>query len=377
MTAIILILGLVLALLGGICYLRYRLQSLKDQGDLAAAIDREFQKVTQRQQCGGLVIGVYKQGQTLIRGHGTINFENTDPPDAQSIFQIGSVSKVLTAATLQILCDEGVLSLDDHLEKLLGQQLPLADAVKPITLRQLATHTSGFPRVPKILMQQLEAKVGKQHMLDDPYNEFTSADIYAYLQNPTDLAKAGRFAYSNYGMGLLGHILEQVTGQSLEALARTKIFQPLAMQHSGIDLRQEASNQVMQGYTADCKPTPAWSFQVLAGAGAFYANAADMLQFIQANLVKDSILSRSLQKTQQPQASGKTGLAWMQATVLDRFIGNSKLIWHDGQVGGFTAYLAIDPQNEAGVVVLSSRCISGNMLGMMLMRQVRSQSWKK
>lgn len=362
--------------IAGFFYLRYRLHNLKDRGDLAAAIDQEFQKVTKRHASGGLVLGVYKSGRTLFKSYGSVSPTNPQPPNAQAIFQIGSVSKVFTGLALQILCDEGVISLDDSLEKLLGQNLPLAEAVKPITLRQLATHTSGFPRVPNVLLKQLEAKVGKQHLLDNPFNEATLADIYAYLQNPSDLGKSGNFVYSNYGMGLLGHILEQVTGQSLETLVQERVFQPLQMQHSGIDLNKANPAQIMQGHTAKGELAQAWTFQVLAGAGAFYSTAEDMLQFIQANLSKNTPLANSLQKIQLAQASGKTGIAWMQATALDRFIGNLHTIWHDGQVGGFTAYLGFDPKQDCGLVVLSSRSISMNMLGMMVMRQLRSQSWK-
>ncbi|HMT91485.1 serine hydrolase [uncultured Thiothrix sp.] len=370
----ILLLILATGFAGGF-YLRYRLRTLKDRGNLAAAIDQEFHKVTKRHQCGGLVLGVYKSGKTLFKSYGSVNAANPHLPNAQAIFQIGSVSKVFTGVTLQILCDEGIVSLDDNLEQLIGHKIPLAAAIKPITLRQLATHTSGFPRVPKILLEQLEAKVGKQHLLDNPYNETALADIYAYLQKPSDLGKAGDFFYSNYGMGLLGHILEQATGQSLETLVQEKIFQPLQMQHSGINLNKENPTQIMQGYTANGELAQVWTFQVLAGAGAFYSTAEDMLQFIQANLSKDNPLMHSLQKTHLPQASGKTGIAWMQASGLDRFIGNQHTIWHDGQVGGFTAYLGFDPKQDCGLVVLSSRSISINMLGMMVMRQLRSQSW--
>lgn len=369
------VLCILLAVIAAIFYLRYRLQHLKDQGDLAAAIDKEMQKATKKFDCGGLVVGVYKQGKTLVRTHGSIHPNHPNLPDADSVFQIGSVSKVFTASALQILCDEGVLRLDDTLEQLIGAQIPLADAVKNISLRQLATHTSGLPRVPKVLMQQLNAKVGKQHTLDNPYNELELADMQAYLQNPNDLGKAGRFVYSNYGMGLLGRVLELATGQSLESLVAQKIFQPLKMQHSGIDLTKETPSQVMQGYTATCKPAQAWTFKILAGAGAFYSTTTDMLQFMQANLDPATPLSASLSKTQAPQASGKTGLGWMQANPMDRFVGNNTAIWHDGQVGGFTSYLAFDPVHDCGVVVLSSRSMGMNMLGMMLMRQLRSQSW--
>lgn len=371
-------LSVLLAVLAGLSivfYRFYRLRHLQDRGDLTASLQQEINKFTKKQRCGGVVVGAYKQGKTYLQGHGCINPDNPKTPDEKAIFQIGSVSKVFTATTLQILCDEGLLHLDDTLEQLLGKQLPLDSKVKSITLRQLATHTAGFPRVPKVFMQQLERKLGKKQQMDNPYNEFELADIYAYLQNPSDLGQVGKFAYSNYGMGLLGHILEQVSGQNLETLVTEKTFRPLQMQHSGIDLSKQPPAQIMQGYTASCEPASAWTFAVLAGAGAFYSTAEDLLRFIQANLAQNNSLLASLQKTHAAQASGKTGLGWIQATFFDRLIGTRTVVWHDGMVKGFSTYIAFDQQQECGVVVLSSRGLGMNMLGMLLMRQLATQSW--
>lgn len=372
------VLGVIFALVIGVVYLGYRLQHTSDQGDLAATIEREVQKATRHFECGGLVVGVYKEGKTLFKGLGSIHPDNPVAPTADSLFQIGSVSKLFTASTLQILCDEGVLSLDDTLDQHLGKHLPLAPSVKPITLRQLATHTAGFPSVPQALMQKLNSKVAQQQLMDNPYQELELVDIWTYLQNPVDLKKTGRFEYSNYGMGLLGHILEQASGQSLADLVSAKIFQPLQMKHSGIDLNHELPSQIMQGYTEKgCEKAQMWTFPVLAGAGAFYSNAQDLVRFIQANLASNTHLSLSLQKTHAPQMSGKTGLGWMQANALDRLVGNRHILWHNGRVGGFAAYLAFDQQQPLGVVILSSRSGDLNMLGMMLMRQLRTQSWKE
>lgn len=367
---------LTVLLVATVFYLRYRLHNTPDNGDLAAAIDKESHKYTGKAHSNALVIGVFKDGKTFAQGYGAISADNPASPDAAAIFQIGSVSKVLTAITLQVLCDEGILSLDTTLERVLGDTYPLDAKVKPITLRQLATHTAGFPRIPQPLSDKLETLIDKDKLLENPYSHLGVAEMMAYLQNPVGLRKPGAFAYSNYGMGLLGHILEKVTGKSLDALVQEKLLHPLALPDTAIDLTAERQQRLVQGHDAKGKPTGVWTFAALGGAGAFHSSMTDMLQFVRANLDNHHPLAATLKRTQQRQDKGKTGIGWMQATPLDRFIGNRHVIWHDGQVGGYSAYLALDPQTEIGVVVLSAQSMPLNMLGMMLMRQVRTQRWK-
>lgn len=367
---------LLVIVVAGVLYLRYRLHHTSDNGDLAAAIDKEAHKFTRKAHPHALVIGVYKNGKAFTQGYGTISADNPASPDATAIFQIGSVSKVLTAITLQVLCDESVLSLDTTLESVLGDTYPLDAKVKPITLRQLATHTSGFPCAPKPLMEKLISAVGKDSLMENPYSHLDVAEIMAYLQHPQGLRKPGKFAYSNYGMGLLGHILEKVTGKPLNALVQEKLLHPLTMPDTAIAFTVERQQRLVQGHDAKGKSAGVWTFTTLGGAGAFLSSVIDMLQFIRANLDDKHPLAATLKRTHQRQDNGKTGVGWMQATLIDRFIGNRHVIWHDGQVGGYAAYLAIDPLTKTGVVVLSAQSVGIDMLGVMLMRQVRTQSWK-
>ncbi|WML91601.1 serine hydrolase domain-containing protein [Thiothrix lacustris] len=367
---------IILTLAVALLYLRYRLHRTPDNGDLEAALEQEIHKLTRKGLTGGLIVGVYKQGKTWAKGYGSVSTQNPRPPDAEAIFQIGSISKVLTTTTLQRLCDQGQLTLDTTLETLLDDSHSLDPRVKTLTLRQLATHTAGFPRVPKPLLTKLEARVGKDQLMENPYSHLGVPEILAYLQNPVGLRKPGQFAYSNYGVGLLGHLLEKVTGTPLDTLVKETLLLPLNMPHTSIDLPPVMQERLVQGYDGQGKPASLWTFAALGGAGAFHSCAADMLSFIRANLDGNHPLTPLLKRTHIRQGSGKTGIGWIQASLLDRFVGNASIAWHDGQVGGYSAYLALDPQTNTGVVVLSAQSVDRNMLGMMLMRLLRTQSWR-
>lgn len=341
----------------GLLYFKYRLDHAPDKRNLEASIDAEVGKY-QSKMPKPLIVGVYKDGRFWTKGY-------EDPlPSEQSRFEIASVSKLFTASLLQILSDEGKLSLDSTLGQLVGKKVAMAPEVQAITLRQLATHTSGLPGLPKGFL----AKMGNQQ---NPYAGLEQSDLYVYLKNPEGKRSPGRFEYSNLGMGLLGHVLEWVTGKDLQTLASEKIFTPLSMQATNFD-----TAALVQGFDEKGQPNPSWDLSVLPGAGAFKSTMADMLRFAKANLEPSDPLWPSLHKMHPQQGQGPTGIAWMQPTFIDRIVGNQSMVWHNGRTGGFTSYISVDPGQKTAVVILSAKSVDITMLGMMLTRQIRSQSWK-
>lgn len=373
-TAILLAL-LVAVVWSAVLYLKYRMRNTPDEKNLAAAIDAKASKFVNQGLSPGLVVGVYKDGRSFIRGYGTVNKDGAAAPGATTIFQIASVSKLFTASLLQALCDEGIVSMDATLGELMGRSMPLSSAAQRVTLKQLATHTSGFPRIPKSLEVEATKMMGEEDPMLDPYSYLGPQFIFAYLATTQDKREAGRFEYSNFGMGLLGHVLEIVTGQNYESLVTEKVLVPLEMTETAITLTAEMRDRLAQGYATKGAATRRWQFAALAGAGALHSNAQDLLRFVRANVEEGAPLSASLEKMREPQFGGDTGIGWMQATFLDKFFGNGKVVWHNGMVGGYASYLSVDAQTRTGTVILANRAVDVTMLGMVLTRQVRTQSW--
>lgn len=365
---------LLVALLLGIAvsavlYLKYRMDNTPDKKKLETAIDAEVSKAMKTGLFPGIVVGVYKDGRKFIKGYGTVEKEAT------TVFQIGSVSKLLTASLLQSLCDEGVVSMEATLGELIGGSMPLSPAAQGVTLRQLVTHTSGFPSIPKSLEDKVIKMAGEDDPLLDPYSYLGPQSIFEYLATTEDKREPGRFAYSNFGMGLLGHVLEVLTGRDYESLVKEKVLIPLGMNSTAITLTPEVKAQLAQGHTAKGVPTRVWTFAALAGAGAYSSTAEDMLRFIQCSVEERGPAAQRFQKMRAPQFGGDTGIGWIQPTFLDRFFGNRGVVWHNGMVGGYASYLSIDKETKTGVVILTNQASATEMLGMMLTRQVRTQSW--
>jgi CubicO group peptidase (beta-lactamase class C family) len=366
---------IVVAVISTVVYLKYQMGNTLDKKNLEAVIDSEVNKFISPKIPHGLVIGIYKNGKSFIKGYGIIDKESTLVPVSTTSFQIASVSKIFTASLLQILCDESIINMDATLGELIGSSISLSSAAQQVTLKQLVTHTSGFPSVPKPLLTKIIKRVGEENLMLDPYSHLDPQFIFDYLRTTEDKHKPGRFEYSNFGMGLLGHILEIVTGRDFESLSAEKIFLPLGMRGTGITLTQAMEEQLAQGYTAKGEPAPLWTFSSLASAGAFNSNVEDMMKFIRANIEDDSSNSQSFKKMHVPQFNGVTGIGWMQPTFLDRVFGNRKIIWHNGMVGGYASYVSIDLDTKTSTVILTNKAIDITMLGMILTRQVRTQSW--
>ena len=366
---------LVVVVLSGYRYLKYRMVNTADEKNLQAAIDREINKFVQRAQLPGLVIGVYKDGKSFIKGYRAVSKTADAAPSATTTFQIASITKVFTASLLQILCDEGVVSMDATLGELIGHSMPLSPAAQQVTLRQLVTHTAGFPSIPKSLGVKATEMANSDDPLLDPYSYLGPQYVFDYLAATDDKKDAGRFQYSNFGMGLLAHVLEVVTGKDYESLIKEKILAPLGMGGTGITLTPEMRAHLAHVYMAKGAPTRVWHFAALAGAGAINSHAQDMLRFIQANVEEGGPLSLSFKKMREPQFKGVTGIGWIQPTFMDRFFGNEQIVWHNGMVAGYASYLSIDAKAKTGIVILTNKAVGPEILGMKLARQIRTQSW--
>ena len=376
MKIVMLILAVVLVLaFSGIAYLKYRMVNTPDNKNLDLAIDTEVRKAMKSGQFPGIVVGVYKDDRAFVKGYGTVDKEISQTPDAETVFQMGSVTKLLTALLLQRLCDDGVVSMDATLGDLLGASMPLSPSVESVTLRQLATHTSGFPRVPKPLLDKLTEMAEDDDPMLDPYSYLGPKYVFDYLATAEGKRKAGRFEYSNYGMGLLAHVLEVLTGEDYESMVRDKVLIPLGMNQTSVTLTMEMKEKLAKGYTAKGLPTPVWTFAALGGAGAYSTTAKDLITFVQASVAESGMASQLLKKMSEPQFNEHTGLGWMQPSFIDRFIGNKGVVWHNGMVGGYASYLSIDIEKGTGVFVLTNQASATEMLGMILMRQARTQSW--
>ncbi len=351
-------------------FTKYRIDNIKDKGDLAKLIDFEAQKFVDNGNSNGIIVGVVKNGDIYIKGYGTIKKGENILPDSSTIFELASTSKLFTTSVLQILSDKNEMNKHETLSSVFKNQISIPDVAKNTTLENLATHTSGFPSIPNSFLKKMTDTT-------NPYKGLETQDIYEYLINCEGKNKEGTFEYSNFGMGLLGHILELKTGKKYEQIVQEQLLTTLGMRSTFITVDSHYQSRISQGYNEHDQPTPIWIDNVLTGAGSFLSSGEDMVKFIKANLYEDySPISKSLINSQKKIENTDNGLGWLYTDWMDKFMGNENIIWHNGMAGGYASFIAIDSVNKYGIVVLSNKSYDVTYLGMKLAYYTKTQSWK-
>jgi CubicO group peptidase (beta-lactamase class C family) len=220
----------------------------------------------------------------------------------------------------------------------------------------LATHTSGLPRLPESWFARIDAT-------DDPYASITANDVlaaYASGEGRTSWRKA-KVDYSNLGFGLLGVLLERQANEPYDALVQRLVLQPLGMKNTSIALNEHEASQLATGRDESGKPTPPWSFDAMAGAGAYRSTIEDMARFLQAAAERTPMPAFDWSEMWAPRkvASGESAaLGWQLDDLTGRLVGIRRIVWHNGGTGGFSSWMGFDPERRIGVVVLASRSSS-------------------
>lgn len=301
-----------------------------------------------------VTVGIVDADGTHVFGFGRL--KRDDParkPDGKSIYQIGSITKTFTCTLLAEQVVLGRMKLDDPAQKYLPSDLVLPrEKDRQITLEDLATHHSGLPRLPQLADYfMLGGALAQNPYAGNSWKNMPTIMRTVWLSTPI----GKQYGYSNLAMGLLGQALVHSTNSAnYGELVATRISEPLGLVDTCVELSEEQTKRLVQGYNSLGQMSPAWDFDSLEGCGALYSTVDDLLAYAAANLgLKQSALLPAMQLARQPRsdhnwAAGPMGLGW-------HIQGNtSSYAWHNGMTGGYTSMLILDPRRKLAVVVLSN-----------------------
>ncbi len=305
-----------------------------------------------------IIIGIVDAGGTRYFSHGSISAAHAASPDEHTLFEIGSATKVFTALLLADMAARGEVKLDDPITMYLPDSLANIHA-RSVTLRGLASHTSGLPRVPDNLDPADPA---------NPYADYTVADLYADLAADTVGGTPGAgYDYSNLGMGLLGHLLARRAGTDYESLVTRRILAPLGMTETRITL-DDASRKLLAPGHSDGEQVSNWDIPTLAGAGALRSTAHDMLAFMAANLgLGRTPLLEPMRATHVAQAPAGEGMRIALGWHIQGETAGRQIIWHNGGTGGYCSFIGFDRDAGRGVVVLTNSSVEVDDIGFHLL----------
>jgi D-alanyl-D-alanine-carboxypeptidase/D-alanyl-D-alanine-endopeptidase len=307
----------------------------------------------------GIVVGIVNPCGREIFSYGKTAMTGDQAVDENTVFEIGSISKVFTATLLADMVQRGEVSFNDPIELYLPSNVTAPTFHdRSITLIDLATHTSGLDIIPENLAPADE---------NNPYADYTVEHLYEALSSTTlDHEIGSQYEYSNLGMGLLGHILSLQSGLSYEELVVERIADELGMPDTRVTLTSDMQTRLATGYR-EGEPFPLWDIPTLAGAGALRSTVQDMLTFLAANLgLKESRLYAAMQVTHESRfpvsPTMQVGLAWHMSQE-----GRSQIIEHHGATGGYWSFAGFSNEIQTGVVVLTNSFQDIDEIGLSLL----------
>ena len=315
-------------------------------------------RVDDNKKAVGMVVGVIDGNGRQVIARGKLALDRGQEPDGDTIFEIGSITKVFTSLVLADLVERGEVKLDDPVAKFLpvSVKVPSRNG-KQITLLDLSMQVSGLPRLPDNL---------KPADFANPYADYDATKLYDFLSRYVLTRDIGeKYEYSNLGVGLLGHALSLKAGMSYEQLLRRRILEPLGMTSTAVVLTEAQKKRLATGYSVQLQPVKNWDLDALAGAGALRSTANDMLKFLAANLeLTDTPLKNAMRRMRS--VHRETGVPDLEIAmawhIFHKF--GTDIVWHNGGTGGYRTFAGLDPAKKTGVVVLCNTSVNCDDVGL-------------
>jgi CubicO group peptidase (beta-lactamase class C family) len=323
---------------------------------MKAEIDQLATAFLQQDKNSGMGIAVVArdpqtgQLEAMMLNYGMTAKENGQPVTSDTVYEIGSVTKVFTGILLAEAVNSGTVQLNDPIQKYLppGIKAPMYKDI-PITLLNLATHRSSLPRdIDTDTLPEMYGWLSKVHLASPP---------------------GSQYIYSNAGYSLLGDILARLSGKDFGALEFSSISQPLGMPDTTETLTQDQTHRLAQGYTYDGSTADYFPDSgAMSSAGYLRSTLQDMTRFLIANLNPDSTpLAASIKLAQVSQVEGRNpgtgqGLGW----DIDQPGTANERISKGGGTSGFTSYISFMADGSSGFVLLTNGMYVENLVPQML-----------
>lgn len=293
----------------------------------------------------GLVVAIVTPELAWVRGYGRTRIEDGGVPRADTLFELGSITKVMTGALLADAVLRGELHLDDEVEALLPDSVVVPRwGSRAITLLDLATHTSGLPVMPDNLTGTPP----------NPAAGYSPAQLYEFLARHTLATEPGTtFVYSNLGFGLLGHALVTARGaSSYDAMIDALFGAQLGMHDTHVAQHPEDAARTATGHRQG-RTVPPNRIDTLEGGGALRSTGDDMVRFLRSALGLDAALQPVFEEVERPRRSaprGPIGLGLQHSD--DATLG---LVYEKaGGTAGFSSHVAWIDGRRVGVAILAN-----------------------
>lgn len=300
-----------------------------------------------KQRYVGIVVGIIKNNHDKFYSFGSVNINKNEKPKENTIFEIGSITKTFTTTLLADAHIRNIIDINDYLKKCdLNITNGFCFEDIPISLTNLSTHTSGYPRIPNNLpLTSLT-----------PYDNYYREDLDIFLSTYKLSHKSGKFfEYSNLGLGILGTYLSDKQNESYENLIKKRISEPYKLYDTKIVLNNEQKIRYANGYLSGIE-TPHWNMEksALSAAGGLHSTINNMLKYLRLQIFDENKIFKLTHIERYIINSNLSiGLGWF----IDKI---NNIIWHDGGTYGFTSFIGFDKTNKIGVIIMANTFIEND-----------------
>jgi D-alanyl-D-alanine-carboxypeptidase/D-alanyl-D-alanine-endopeptidase len=332
---------------------------------LAEAVDFTGTFIFLEAKTPAVIIGVIRNGETVVRGYGETATGSGKVPDGDTLMRVGSITKVFAGAALASMVADGKVGFTDTLQDRLGWdvKIPERDG-KSIRLIDLATQASGLPREAEVTPRETPTSMRTK----DEYVKSLTPDAPLFTPGTGIL-------YSNFGFDLLAQALSNAAGKPYSDLLKERVLDPAGLKDTVFNLREGDRDRAMQGHNFDGSPMPfIETSQMIEGAGGLYSTANDMLRWLRWHLDRFSAADAEMRLLDHASYVDRDGLnpvfgvdeaGEMAAMGLGWVVmapeGNRPLILQKtGGLQGMFSYLAFAPSRGVGVfVAINEFSVSG------------------
>jgi CubicO group peptidase (beta-lactamase class C family) len=333
--------------------------------DAEAWLDGLMPSAMHTAQVPGAVVAIVRNGQVLLeKGYGYADLAKQVKVDPKAtLFRPGSTSKLFTWTAVMQLVEKGKIDLDADVNQYLDFKIPPFEG-KPVTMRNLMTHTAGFEEIIKDLIAFNET--------EPPLGDVLKSNV-----PPRAYAPGTTAAYSNYGAALAGYIVERVSGMPFETYVEQNLFGPLGMSSSSFrqPLPPALLARMATGYENSSKPGLGYELVNLPPAGSLASTADDMAHFMIAHLHKGAYQdARILQEKTALQMHDSItrlfpDLNGIALGFYEQNINGRRVIAHGGDLNYFHSDLALFLDEDTGLFI-SVNALGKDGLGEMIRESV-------
>lgn len=351
------------------------------------------ERVDEYGQAVGIVAGIIRGINRYVYAYGTLNRGTIRRVSGMTVFEIGQLSSLYTTAMLSLLVQRGDVELTDPVSAYLPEtiNIPITPSGRPILIEDLATHSSGLPRLPDNLVSNDPNDPLKGYSIELMYSflsEYANAQrewfepssSFENQSKDDSLKVEGIYEYSDLGMGLLGHLLEQAVGVSYDDLIEELLSGPIKLANTASVPTLAMKTYAATGHDDHGRPLSSWSDKTLLGGTGIRSNLLDMMTLVSANMsiiyalpeefTEDDSTSyyTSFEDLIMPRKpTGELGIETALGWKVRKDERNREIHWLTGQTNGFYAFAAFLKDWKKGVVVLSNSSVNLDDIGFHLL----------